>query len=194
MSNKSILQSNNESLSANNLDLQSLIDQANALPDAGGIELPELSNPANADELFSGKQLIDGDGEVVTGTFTIDNELTTQDNLISQIQTALQGKAAGSGGDNSWKLVADLDYGSLPDSYRLELDDDVNCVLFTLYADFYIAYWAQSGLSFIFYGIDNNTLIVSEVDDNEKALEVALKTDPDHANHLYYMLVYSASE
>ena len=36
MSNKSILQSNNEALSANNLDLQTLIDQANALPDAGG--------------------------------------------------------------------------------------------------------------------------------------------------------------
>lgn len=89
MSNKSILQSNNESLSANNLDLQSLIDQANALPDAGGIELPELSNPANADEVFSGKQLIDDDGNVVTGTFTIDNELDAQDYLISQIQAAV---------------------------------------------------------------------------------------------------------
>lgn len=39
MSNyKSNLQSNNETLSANNLDLQSLIEQANALPDAGGGE------------------------------------------------------------------------------------------------------------------------------------------------------------
>ena len=37
MSNyKSTLQSNNEALNSNNLDLQSLIDQANNLPDAGG--------------------------------------------------------------------------------------------------------------------------------------------------------------
>lgn len=40
MSNKSILQTNNEALSSNNLDLQALIDQANALPDAiNGVEL-----------------------------------------------------------------------------------------------------------------------------------------------------------
>lgn len=36
------------------------------------------------------------DGEKITGTFSIDSELTTQDNLITQIQTALQNKAAGS--------------------------------------------------------------------------------------------------
>lgn len=102
MSNhKSTLQSNNTALSSNNLDLQSLIDQANALPDAGGVELPELANEGSAADLLSGKQLIDQEGEVITGTFSIDNELNSQDNLISQIQTALQGKASGgSGGDS----------------------------------------------------------------------------------------------
>lgn len=102
MSNKSILQSNNDSLSANNLDLQSLIDQANALPDAGGIELPELSNPANADEVFFSKQLIDGDGEVVTGTFTIDNELDAQDDLITQLQAAVDSLPEAGGGESSF--------------------------------------------------------------------------------------------
>lgn len=98
MSNKSILQSNNDALSANNLDLQSLIDQANALPDAGGAELPELSNPAVASELFVNKELIDSDGNVVTGTFSIDSELSTQDNLISQIQAVVDNlPEAGSG-------------------------------------------------------------------------------------------------
>ena len=68
MSNyNSILQTNNSELSSNNLDLQSLIDQANALPDAGGVELPELTNEGTASDLLSGKQLIDGDGNVVTG-------------------------------------------------------------------------------------------------------------------------------
>lgn len=60
-----------------------------------GTTLPELSDEGSSADLMSGKELIGSDGEVVTGTFTIDSELTTQDNLISQIQTALQGKAAG---------------------------------------------------------------------------------------------------
>lgn len=68
MSNKSILQSNNNALSANNLDLQSLIDQVNALPDAGGVELPKLINKGTAADLLSGKELIDGDGNKVIGT------------------------------------------------------------------------------------------------------------------------------
>lgn len=34
-------------------------------------------------------------GSKVTGTFTLEDELTAQDNLIQQIQTAIQGKAAG---------------------------------------------------------------------------------------------------
>lgn len=95
MSNyKTNLQLNNEALSSNNLDLQSLIDQANILPDV--VTLPELTNEGVADDLASGKELIDADGNKVTGTFTIDSELSTQDNLISQIQTALQNKASGS--------------------------------------------------------------------------------------------------
>lgn len=91
MSNyKTTLQSNNTALISNNLDLQSLIDQANALPDAG-VELPELANEGSASDLLSGKQLIDGEGKVVTGSFSIDSELSAQDNLISQIQSAVNG-------------------------------------------------------------------------------------------------------
>ena len=69
MSNyNSQLQSNNEALSSNNLDLQSLIDQANALPDAGGVELPELTNEGSASDLLFGKQLIDQDGSKIIGS------------------------------------------------------------------------------------------------------------------------------
>lgn len=69
MSNyKTSLQSNNEALSSNNIDLQGLIDQANALPDAGGVELPTLTNEGTALDLLSGKQLISQDGDIVTGT------------------------------------------------------------------------------------------------------------------------------
>lgn len=64
---------------------------------AGGVELPELTAPGTAIDLMAGKQLIDGDGKVVDGTFTIAEEITEQDSLIEQIKIALQGKAIGGG-------------------------------------------------------------------------------------------------
>ena len=78
MSNyKSNLQTNNSALSANNIDLQNLIEQANNLPDAGGVALPTLTNEGTAADLLSGKQLIDQDGNIVTGTIPI----LTEDNV-----------------------------------------------------------------------------------------------------------------
>lgn len=86
------------SIKNNTTSLQELLEVVNSLPEAGsgGVSLPELTNEGAAADLLSGKELIDGDGNVVTGTFTIDSELSTQDNLISQIQTALQNKASAS--------------------------------------------------------------------------------------------------
>ena len=49
---------------------------------------------ATADEIMQGETAY-VDGEKITGTFTIDNELTTQDSLITQIQTVLQRKMVG---------------------------------------------------------------------------------------------------
>lgn len=54
-----------------------------------GVELPELTNPANNDEVFLGKEIYDIDGNVRTGTFTIESELTTQNDLIAQLQNAV---------------------------------------------------------------------------------------------------------
>lgn len=64
---------------------------------AGGVELPELENPAAESEIFLGRETIGEDGSIKTGTFTIDTELTAQDSLIAQIKSALVGKAAGGG-------------------------------------------------------------------------------------------------
>lgn len=50
---------------------------------------------AVADEILKGETAY-VNGSKVTGTFTIDQELTTQDDLIAQIQTALQNKASAS--------------------------------------------------------------------------------------------------
>lgn len=51
---------------------------------AGGVVvLPELSTPATADEIFLNKEVINSSGEVITGAFTIDSEITEQQSLIS---------------------------------------------------------------------------------------------------------------
>lgn len=59
-----------------------------------GTELPELENPGTAGDLMEGKQLIDGAGRVVDGTFTIAPELAEQAALIDEIREALLGKTA----------------------------------------------------------------------------------------------------
>lgn len=75
-------------LKTNTETIQNLINQINALPEAG-VELPELTNEGSASDLLSGKQLINSNGSVVTGTFSIDDELATQDDLIAQLSTAV---------------------------------------------------------------------------------------------------------
>lgn len=65
--------------------------------EAGGVELPELANPGVAADLMTGKQLIDGVGQIVEGAFTIDGELAEQEALIEQIKAALVGKIHGEG-------------------------------------------------------------------------------------------------
>ena len=79
----------------NTTELQNILNTINNLPEAGnGSVLPELTNEGVASDLMANKELIDSEGNKVTGTFTIDTELSTQDNLITQIQTALEGKAS----------------------------------------------------------------------------------------------------
>lgn len=94
----------NTTLQSNNTDLQAILDSINELPEAGGVELPALTNEGVASYLLSGKQLIDGDGNRITGTFSIDNELTTQDSLIAQIQAAVDSLPEAGGGDSELNL------------------------------------------------------------------------------------------
>ena len=51
-----------------------------------------------AEDLHEGVTAHDKSGERVVGTFTLAEEMATQDELIASIKTALQGKAAGGGG------------------------------------------------------------------------------------------------
>lgn len=52
---------------------------------------------ATVDAVFEGAIFHGADGEVKTGSFTISQEISEQDDLISQIRTALAGKATGGG-------------------------------------------------------------------------------------------------
>lgn len=57
------------SIKQNTSSLQEVLNIVNNLPEAStGVELPELSNEGSASDLLSGKELIDGEGNVVTGT------------------------------------------------------------------------------------------------------------------------------
>lgn len=54
-------------LNNNTIQLESLLAKVNALPEAG-IELPELTNEGSSADVLFGKQLIDKEGSVVTGS------------------------------------------------------------------------------------------------------------------------------
>jgi hypothetical protein len=71
------------------ISLEAMAEEIREIKSSSGVELPELTNEGTAADLFSGKELIDGDGNKVTGTFTIDSELSMQDNLIAQIQSVV---------------------------------------------------------------------------------------------------------
>lgn len=90
----------NKTLQGNNLELQVILDIVKSLPHAGndapetggGVELPDLNNPAGPAQMFAGYDAIDETGAVVEGSFTIAAELSEQEALIDQIRTALQRK------------------------------------------------------------------------------------------------------
>ena len=58
----------NQRIETNNIDLQNILDTINAIPEAGGIELPALDNEGAAADILSGKQFINQEGEIVEGT------------------------------------------------------------------------------------------------------------------------------
>jgi hypothetical protein len=64
---------------------------------ANGIDTTDAT--ATADEIFHGETAY-AKGQKVTGTFSIDNELTSQESLITQIQAALEGKSLPSAGED----------------------------------------------------------------------------------------------
>ena len=67
--------------------------------DGSGIDTSDATI-TSGNQMLSGVTAYGANGKI-TGSFTIDNEITAQDNIISQIQAALEGKAANTGIDTS---------------------------------------------------------------------------------------------
>lgn len=93
----------NKTETTNEMTLGEIVTGINSIE--AGVKLPELTNPASEAEIFNGYETIDETGSKITGTFSIDSELTTQDDLITQIQSALEGKAAGSGSSGETEYI-----------------------------------------------------------------------------------------
>lgn len=87
----------NTNLQTNNTDLQSILDIINTLPEAGSGGTDTSDATATAAEIFEGETAYTATGKV-TGTFTIEEELTEQEDLIFQIATLVEKKANPQGG------------------------------------------------------------------------------------------------
>lgn len=85
------------SIKNNTASLQGLLEKVRNLPEAStGVELPELTNEGSAENLLSGKQLIDGDGNIVTGTMPNNGTVTqTFDGLNTSSVTIPSGYTSG---------------------------------------------------------------------------------------------------
>jgi hypothetical protein len=86
----------NISLQENNADLQGILDAVRALPDAGSVELPELTNEGTSIDLLSNKQLIDQDGNIVTGSMANNGAISqTMDGINIKSVTIPSGYTSG---------------------------------------------------------------------------------------------------
>lgn len=93
-------------LSTNTISLQEILEAVNNLPDAGGVELPELSNPATASEIFLGEEVINRKGNKMTGTFTIENEISELNTLIPQLRDTIDELPNANNGNTSELKIA----------------------------------------------------------------------------------------
>lgn len=83
------------SIKNNIQSLQEILNKVNALPEAG-TDLPALDNEGLASDLLTGKQLIDDEGNIVTGSMPNNGNINqTFDGINVKSVTIPQGYAAG---------------------------------------------------------------------------------------------------
>lgn len=84
-------------LTSNTSSIQLILEAVNNLPN-GADDGSTSDATAVAGEIFAGKTAY-ARGAKLTGTFTIEEELAAQNELLEELAAALEGKAAGSGED-----------------------------------------------------------------------------------------------
>lgn len=135
------------SIKNNTTSLQSLLEAVNALPEVSGSGGTDTSDAtATADKIFLNETAY-VNNEKVTGTFTIDSELNTQDDLIAQIQSALANKA---GGVVLPELSNPATAENLEEGYEL-IDGDGNIVVGT-----HVCSGGGDGGNIMYFNVINN--------------------------------------
>lgn len=92
-------------LNNNTTQLEALLAKVNALPEAGSGGTDTSDATVTADEIFAGETAYGVNGKI-TGTFTIEEELTEQNDLISQIANLVTTKANPQGGTDTSDATA----------------------------------------------------------------------------------------
>lgn len=97
---------------------------AHAFPDAirnisSGIDTSDTT--ATAEDIMNGKTAY-VNGQKVTGTFNLDEEIAAQDNIISQMMTALDGKAVGGSGGSKQYVNGSVSYRLVEEMYEPGVD------------------------------------------------------------------------
>ena len=90
------------SIKNNTTSLQDLLDIINNLPES---YTDTADATASAEDIMSGETAY-VDGEKVTGTFSIDNELSAQDNLITELQNVIDNLPEAGGSSNTSNTVS----------------------------------------------------------------------------------------
>lgn len=86
----------NSNIQTNNADLQAILDTINALPEAGGVELPELTNAGTSADLLINKEFINGNGNIVIGSMPNNGTITkTMDGINTKSVTIPSGYTTG---------------------------------------------------------------------------------------------------
>lgn len=86
----------NKTLQSNNTNLQTILATINTLPEAGGVELPTLTNPGTAEDLLLGKEFINSEGNIVTGSMPNNGTITmTMDGIETKSISIPEGYTSG---------------------------------------------------------------------------------------------------
>lgn len=140
-------------------ELESIYDTINALPDEGSGGVDTSDATAVASDIMEG-QTAYVNGEKLIGTFTIDNEINSQNTLITNIKSVLEGKASATSSTlfGTYRLKSFPKYDGSSLSNNIEIDVSQFDVYLFFYDDissyFPVTKIVATPTNFMFYGID----------------------------------------